>query len=274
MNGLGQTNTPIGLSDVVAIAAGGAFSLALQRDGRVVAWGDDQSLQCQVPPNIGTVVQIAAGSTHGMALRADGTVVEWGLLDRDALLDARGVSGIAAIAAHDGLSVVLTNQGEVVCWGKNVGSARAAVRQLPPICHIGLGKQTIVAVDIHGTIHVISSQASTPTHAAGDRALVTATDTHVVVCDGATVSLTGTNGTRTVEFQSPHVQRIGASLSAVDRSPPSKNLVQRRYWSLRRSLTTKCWAWKRAPTRRPSKKRESPVCASPRPQRVRALQQR
>ncbi|MFM2308401.1 MAG: hypothetical protein RLY87_521 [Chloroflexota bacterium] len=232
MNGHGQTNVPVGLYDVMAIAAGGSFSLALQRDGRVVAWGDDQSLQCQVPPNIGTVVQIAAGSTHAMALRADGTVVEWGLLDRDALLDARGVSGIAAIAAHDGLSVVLTNQGDVVCWGKNAGAARAAVRQLPPICHIGLGRQTIIALDIHGVVHVVSPHAATPMRTSSTEALVTATDTQVVVHEGATVTVTGANGARTIEFQSTHVQRIGAALSTSERALALQQLAHRTFPSI------------------------------------------
>ena len=38
-NDSGQTNVPSGLSNVVAIAAGGYHSLALTAEGRVVAWG-------------------------------------------------------------------------------------------------------------------------------------------------------------------------------------------------------------------------------------------
>ena len=227
MNGLGQTNVPAGLHDVVAIAAGGAFSMALQRDGHIVAWGDDQSLQCQVPPSLGTVIQIAAGTTHAMALCADGTITEWGLLDRDALLDARGVSGVAAIAAHDGLSVALTVQGDVLCWGKNAGSARAAVRQLPPICHIAAGRQTIVAVDTSGSIHVVSPHAATPAFRADTPDLVGATDTAVVVCAGDNITLVGPNTTRSVAFQSAHVLRIGSALRGTDRALALQQLAQR-----------------------------------------------
>ncbi len=227
MNGLGQTNVPAGLRDVVAIAAGGAFSLALLADGHIVAWGDDQSLQCQVPPNIGTVVQIAAGNTHAMALRADGTVIEWGLLDRDAMLDARGVGRVAAIAAHDGLSVAVTNIGDVICWGKNAGSARAAVRQLPPICHIGVGKQTIVAVDSNGIIHVVSPHAATPAVRVDAQMMVSATDTDVVICEGDSITLVGVNGSRSFAFQSAHVQRIGAGLRGRDRGLALQQLAQR-----------------------------------------------
>jgi hypothetical protein len=38
-NTFGQLNVPAGLNDAIAIAAGYGFSLALKRDGTVVAWG-------------------------------------------------------------------------------------------------------------------------------------------------------------------------------------------------------------------------------------------
>jgi alpha-tubulin suppressor-like RCC1 family protein len=37
-NTFGQLNVPAGLNDAIAIAAGYGFSLALKRDGTVVAW--------------------------------------------------------------------------------------------------------------------------------------------------------------------------------------------------------------------------------------------
>ena len=39
----GQTDVPSGLSNVVAIAAGGYHSLALTAEGRVVAWGNNDT---------------------------------------------------------------------------------------------------------------------------------------------------------------------------------------------------------------------------------------
>ena len=36
---LPQTEVPVGLSDVVSVAAGYGHSLALKRDGTVAAWG-------------------------------------------------------------------------------------------------------------------------------------------------------------------------------------------------------------------------------------------
>ena len=67
---------PAGLSNVVAVAAGGLDSLALRNDGTVVAWG----ALSYVPPHATNVVAIAAGFAFDAALRADGTIVAWGQL--------------------------------------------------------------------------------------------------------------------------------------------------------------------------------------------------
>ena len=82
-----------GLSNVVAIAAGGGQSLALLADGTVMVWGEDEDGQggsgaasntCKcidhpVPvPGVSNAVAIAAGEYGGSAVLADGTVMDWG----------------------------------------------------------------------------------------------------------------------------------------------------------------------------------------------------
>jgi alpha-tubulin suppressor-like RCC1 family protein len=71
-------NPPPGLSNVVAISAGGHYSLALKSDGTVVAWGSDSANQCKIPEGLSNVIAIAAGGNHNLALKSDGTVVAWG----------------------------------------------------------------------------------------------------------------------------------------------------------------------------------------------------
>jgi hypothetical protein len=62
---------PSGLFGVTAIAAGTDQSLALQRDGTVVAWGRGAGGdfgQCSVPSGLSRVTAIAASLGHSLAL--------------------------------------------------------------------------------------------------------------------------------------------------------------------------------------------------------------
>ena len=74
----GQSRMPAGVSNVVAIAAGGLYSLALQSNRTVAAWGYNNYGQTNVPPGLSNVVAIAAGHLHSLALLSNGTVTVWG----------------------------------------------------------------------------------------------------------------------------------------------------------------------------------------------------
>jgi alpha-tubulin suppressor-like RCC1 family protein len=114
--GVGHTGTyqltpapVLGLSDVVAIAAGYDFSLALRRDGTVWAWGRNDVCQLgngrgglafegPYPPTQvqgpSGVTDIAAGEYHALALQADGKLWSWGYNDR-------GQTGDGTMTASD-----------------------------------------------------------------------------------------------------------------------------------------------------------------------------
>ena len=72
-NSNGVATPPVGLTNVVEIAAGGfsgstlAHSLALTADGYVVAWGSNLNGQGNVPAGLTNVVAIAAGKRHSLA---------------------------------------------------------------------------------------------------------------------------------------------------------------------------------------------------------------
>lgn len=67
-NDHGQTTIPVGLSNVIAVAAGHAHSLALKSEGTVVAWGYNSDGQASVPTGLSNVTAIAAGAFHSLAL--------------------------------------------------------------------------------------------------------------------------------------------------------------------------------------------------------------
>jgi hypothetical protein len=74
----GQGDPPDGLDSVVAISAGWRHSLALLEDSTVVAWGYNYNGQIDVPDTLEGVVAVSAGYVHSLVLLSDGTVVEWG----------------------------------------------------------------------------------------------------------------------------------------------------------------------------------------------------
>ncbi|HEX7655240.1 MAG TPA: hypothetical protein VF607_17150, partial [Verrucomicrobiae bacterium] len=75
----GETNVPSSLgSNIVALAAGGFHSLALEGNGLVTAWGYNKDGQINVPAGLNNVVGIAAGLNFSPALKGSGIVIGWG----------------------------------------------------------------------------------------------------------------------------------------------------------------------------------------------------
>jgi alpha-tubulin suppressor-like RCC1 family protein len=136
----------IGLSGVVAIAAGGGHTLALKEDGTVWAAGNNgvgqlgnnstgQSARFIQTWDLGGIVAIAAGASHSLALKSDGTVWAWGSNKEGQLGDGTsnnfrtrpvstiGLRGVVSLAAHEAGSLALRTDGaptgSVWAWGSN-----------------------------------------------------------------------------------------------------------------------------------------------------------
>ncbi len=143
------------LGDVVAIAAGGAHSLAVRADGGVWAWGSNGSGQLGTGCDFGTgcpdssvpvqvrgvggtgfltaVVALAGGGDHSLALKLDGTAWAWGfnsdgqlgngcLLgstcnDRTSPVQVVNLSGGTALGAGTNHSLALLAGGSPRAWG-------------------------------------------------------------------------------------------------------------------------------------------------------------
>jgi alpha-tubulin suppressor-like RCC1 family protein len=96
------------LSNVVAITSGTEFGLALKRDGRVVAWGQDSYGETAVPKGLNNVTAISADGSLCLALKSDGTVVAWGDNGIGQTSVPIGLSNVVAIAAGGTTSLALT----------------------------------------------------------------------------------------------------------------------------------------------------------------------
>lgn len=146
--GATASSIPVGVAaltgmHVVAIAAGGAHSLALLSDGTVMAWGDNADGQLGLGtadntphpaptkiPGLSNVVAIAAGDAHSLAVLSGGSVVAWGngfsgQLGNGATsgsptpVAVSGLVGVVSVSAGLSHSVALTSSGQVMAWGRN-----------------------------------------------------------------------------------------------------------------------------------------------------------
>src|SRR6185436_2810470 len=110
--------TPPALSNIVAISAGQQHSLALFRNGTVLAWGVNTNGQASVPPNATNVIEISAGGFHNVVRTSTGSLLAWGLNESQQSTIPSYATNIAAIAAGGYHTLGLRSDGDVVGWGK------------------------------------------------------------------------------------------------------------------------------------------------------------
>ena len=118
-NNWNQLNVPSPNSGFTAISAGGYHSLGLKADGSIVSWGANSYGQCDVPsPNSGFTA-ISAGEYHSLGLKADGSIVAWGDSDQGRCTVPLPNSGFTAISAGNQHSLGLKADGSIVAGGYN-----------------------------------------------------------------------------------------------------------------------------------------------------------
>ncbi len=142
---------PISIEGVVAVAAGADHGLALDCNGQVYAWGNDELGQADVPAELNGVVAIAAGDGFSLALRADGTVAAWGADDRGQTSLPADLADVTAIAAGHGFALALKSDGTMVGWGDE-SSGVVPVPALTGVTAISAGAYHALALRSDGTV--------------------------------------------------------------------------------------------------------------------------
>ncbi|MEK7780407.1 MAG: immunoglobulin domain-containing protein, partial [Verrucomicrobiota bacterium] len=127
------SNLPTNLSGVVGIAAGQSHALALLSNGMVRAWGLGASGQTNVPATLSNVIAVAAGSAHSAALRADGTVVVWGNSSGEGQINVpAGLMKVTGIDAGGSHTLALREDGNLIGWGVSGFGAGRISYPVPP----------------------------------------------------------------------------------------------------------------------------------------------
>jgi alpha-tubulin suppressor-like RCC1 family protein len=157
-----QTPVQAGISNVIALHSGAAFSMALKSDGTVWTWGRSAfgelgngvagpDVEVHVPrmvTNLSNVVQIAGGAHFALALCSNGLVYSWGNNDNGQLgtgdsteIDLTiptlipNFTNIVNISARNSHSLAVRNDGQPFAWGLNgnyqLGINQTTIRTLP-----------------------------------------------------------------------------------------------------------------------------------------------
>ncbi len=164
-NGIVRINGAV-LTNVVAVSAGLVHSLALKKDGTVVAWGNDGP--ASVPSGLRDVIAISAGWNHSLALRKDSTVVMWpcpiqvGWRSPDMLTSLSNVVAVAATSQMYGDDMVVNSDGSVTTWDNRTGRGHA-ISGLSNIVAVSAGSEGL-ALTRNGIVYEIDLHSDADPH--------------------------------------------------------------------------------------------------------------
>jgi len=147
----GTPATPL-LPPVSAIAAGQECSAAITAEGKVVAWGNNDRSQRQVPAGLTGAVGLSSLTTHALAIRDHGTVVAWGDDDTGQCAVPAGLDSVVKVAAGHGFSLALRSDGTIAAWGPNNISQFRLPEGLSHVVDIAAGYQHALALKEDGTL--------------------------------------------------------------------------------------------------------------------------
>lgn len=150
-NDEGETDVPAGLDSVIAIAAGWYHSMAVTGAGKVVAWGSNARGLLDVPAGLTGVTAVAAGQYHSLALTVAGTVAAWGGNGYGQCDVPAGLSGVTSIAAGADHSLAVA-AGRVYAWGGDRYGQASPPVSLPEVVAVAAGAGHSLALTLEGTV--------------------------------------------------------------------------------------------------------------------------
>jgi hypothetical protein len=158
------------------------FAIARNVDGELLAWGDNQHQQLELPDAVrsmartGDLVSLSAGAHHALALDRSGKVVAWGSNELGQSEVPKILSPVTQIQAGPYFSVALLEDGSVRVWGGS--EEMAAPATLRAVKQIATGDHSILALHPDATITAWGTDPGTSRHTSQ------ATDVVDIACVG------------------------------------------------------------------------------------------
>ncbi|MGL5541263.1 MAG: ABC transporter permease subunit, partial [Erysipelotrichaceae bacterium] len=125
--GKGYLSFPKSLNnkEIVKIQSGVSFSMALDTDGKLTAWGVDQNKVLSIPADVknAKIKDFAVGDRHVVALAENGKVYGWGynnFLQAEVPVEIAGalmLSNVEKVYAGESYTALLTDDKELWVWG-------------------------------------------------------------------------------------------------------------------------------------------------------------
>jgi ELWxxDGT repeat protein len=198
-NAYGQSEVPSNACDIVAIAGGSGHSLALKRDGTLIAWGDTTwNAPSSIPADLTNVSIVAAGAWHSLAVRSNGTVVAWGFNSSGQTNVPAGLSDVVAVAGGLRHSAALKADGRVVTWGYDDSAQPGVADSLRDVQAIAAGTMHNLALLKDATVVAWGGnaygQCSVPTDLSSVTAIAAGEGHSLALRSNGTVVAWGTNG--------------------------------------------------------------------------------
>ncbi len=127
--------------------------VAVNQEGKVFAWGDNQFGQKNIPNGLNSVKQVSCGYMHTIALNEDGTVVTWGGNWEPANLNnpPLDLKNVKSVFAGSGSSFAIKEDGTVVAWGANQNGIINVPNGLNNVKTLSI-KSHVLALKADGTV--------------------------------------------------------------------------------------------------------------------------
>jgi len=175
-NANGQTNVPVTLTNVSAVASGSTFNLALQAGGTVTGWGNNSQGQLAVPAGLTNVAAIAGGTNFTLvigdeapqvsnasfsgfenhdlsftlpAVSPDGTALNYHFLSLPAAGALYQFSGGGRGAIINNTNILLSNPAGQVIFAPAAGGAGTPYAAFNFMCDDGVYNSAIAQVTIN-----------------------------------------------------------------------------------------------------------------------------